>query len=94
MNLASRVKMFDAVIGNEDLLPTALGGRSMGARAAVIAAKERAVTHLVLVSYPLHTTKEIRDEILLDIGDHVKVCDILGVYDLPGCGNFILNLYR
>lgn len=80
-NLASRVKMFDAVIDNHDPMPTALGGRSMGARAAVIAAKERTITHLILVSYPLQSGKEIRDDILLEIGNDVKVLFVSGDHD-------------
>ena len=48
MNLASRTKMFEA--GCEDQgYAKCLGGRSMGARAAVMAATEK-TTHLVLVS--------------------------------------------
>ena len=79
MNLKSRVKMFNAVI---DYLafPKCLGGRSMGARAAVMAATEE-TTHLVLISYPLHTDKELRDQILLDLTASVKVIFISGTKD-------------
>ena len=57
----------------------------MGARAAVTAAMEN-TTHLVLVSYPLHTAKETRDQVLLDLpasinvifvsGDRDEMCDL------------------
>lgn len=86
MNLASRVKMFDTVIEQQFKASTAcLGGRSMGARAAVMAATEQ-IIHLVLVSYPLQTEKEIRDQILLELaasrkvifvsGDNDEMCDL------------------
>ena len=79
MNLKSRVKMFGAVVSEFDNV-TCLGGRSMGARAAVMAATEL-TTHLVLVSYPLHTDKEVRDQILLDIPPTVKVLFVSGDHD-------------
>ncbi len=77
MNLNSRVKMFDAVLSEN---PTsALGGRSMGARAAVLAAKEKDdIKHLVLVSYPLHNGEDVRDQILLDIPKGVNILLIIG----------------
>lgn len=93
MNLSSRVKMFTAMLESRStflnqeikISPACLGGRSMGARAAVMAATEE-TTHLVLVSYPLHTGKQVRDQILLDLpvsvkavfisGDSDKMCDI------------------
>jgi hypothetical protein len=59
--------MFDAVISHqvESTPVTALGGRSMGARAAVIAAKGKI---LVLISYPLQAgSGDMRHEILLAI---------------------------
>jgi predicted alpha/beta-hydrolase family hydrolase len=68
MNLTSRVKMFNAMRQglNEDYL--ALGGRSMGARAAVLAALEKPLMNddgddggkakLILVSYPLTAGKD------------------------------------
>lgn len=71
--------MFDPVTCNQDVC-RALGGRSMGARAAVMAAKE-STTHLVLVSYPLHSGKDIRDQILLDIPQQVKVVFVSGDRD-------------
>lgn len=52
----------------------------MGARAAVMAARQE-TTHLVLVSYPLHTPKDLRDQILLDIPEHVKVIFVTGERD-------------
>ena len=79
LNLKSRVKMFDAVTLQQDSC-RALGGRSMGARAAVMAAKEN-TTHLVLVSYPLQSGKDVRDQILHDISEHVKVIFVTGDRD-------------
>ena len=79
MNLKSRVKMFNAVIDHLGF-PKCLGGRSMGARAAVMAATDE-TTHLVLVSYPLHTDKDLRDQILLDLPASVKVIFISGTKD-------------
>ncbi|KUJ16323.1 uncharacterized protein LY89DRAFT_559708, partial [Mollisia scopiformis] len=83
MNLPSRVKMFDAVISHQEVPITAVGGRSMGARAAVMAAKERPeIKFLVLVSYPLHTGKgDVRDEILMEIDEEVKVLFVIGDRD-------------
>lgn len=52
----------------------------MGARAAIMAATED-TTHLVLVSYPLHTGKETRDQILLDLPLAVKVIFVSGEHD-------------
>ena len=43
MNLVSRVKGFHAVIKHEKAENAALGGRSMGARAAVVTMTERGV---------------------------------------------------
>lgn len=71
--------MFDPVTWDKDVF-RALGGRSMGARAAVMAAKEN-TTHLVLVSYPLHSGKDVRDQILLDISEQVKVVFVSGDRD-------------
>ena len=79
MNLKSRVKMFNTVIDHL-ASPKCLGGRSMGARAAVMAATDQ-TTHLVLISYPLHTDKELRDQILLDLPASVKVIFIPGTKD-------------
>ena len=88
MSLVSRVKMFTAVIEAHDMFrndeieinPTCLGGRSMGARAAVMAATKE-TTHLILASYPLHTNKEVRDQILLSLPSSVKVLFISGDRD-------------
>ena len=79
MNLKSRVKMFEAVMKDQNYV-TCLGGRSMGARAAVMAATNE-TSYLILVSYPLHTDKEVRDQILLDIRPGTKVLFISGDND-------------
>lgn len=79
MNLKSRVKMFNAVV-EAQTSPTNLGGRSMGARAAVMVASGS--THrLVLVSYPLHTAKDLRDDILLALPPSIKVIFVSGDRD-------------
>ena len=82
MNLKSRVKMFNNVIASDLNVqtPRCLGGRSMGARAAVMAATED-TSHLALVSYPLHTAKETRDQILLDLPATIKVIFVCGDRD-------------
>ena len=79
LNLASRTKMFKAVCEDQGSAKC-LGGRSMGARAAVMAATQD-TTHLVLVSYPLHTEKVSRDQILLDLPASVKVLFVSGDRD-------------
>ena len=81
-NLKSRVKMFSEIIASNLNVhtPSCLGGRSMGARAAVMAASE-STTHLVLVSYPLHTAKETRDQVLLDLPASIKVIFVSGDRD-------------
>lgn len=77
--------MFGAVTDHqeEEGGVSGLGGRSMGARAAVMAAnsKDGGMNHLVLVSYPLENGKGIRDEILLGIGEGVKVRDFMTCFD-------------
>ncbi|KAL8786820.1 MAG: hypothetical protein Q9213_002557 [Squamulea squamosa] len=78
-NLASRTKMFLAVIDHQKA-PNSLGGRSMGARAAVMAATSE-TKFLVLISYPLHTAKETRDQVLLDIDPSIKVIFVNGDRD-------------
>ncbi len=81
MNLPSRVKTFHAVIEHEKAEKAALGGRSMGARAAVISMKEKSVKEgkLVLVSYPLvGQNREVRDKILLEIEEGVQVLFVSG----------------
>ena len=82
MNLKSRVKMFNEVMASDFHVhsPRCLGGRSMGARAAVMAATED-TSHLVLVSYPLHTAKETRDQVLLDLPADIKVIFVSGDRD-------------
>ena len=82
MNLKSRVRMFSEVIASNLNVhtPSCLGGRSMGARAAVMAVSE-STTHLVLVSYPLHTAKETRDQVLLDLPASLKVIFVSGGRD-------------
>lgn len=79
MNLKSRVKMFNAVAeARPD--PSNLGGRSMGARAAAMAITE-STNHLVLVSYPLHTAKDLRDSTLLALPPSIKVIFVIGDRD-------------
>ncbi|KAK4952159.1 hypothetical protein LTR10_010079 [Elasticomyces elasticus] len=84
MNLPSRTKMFHAVMEHQDF-DSALGGRSMGARAATIAAVEqdRKTKALVLVSFPLVGGKkgESREQILLDLPDTIDVLFISGDRD-------------
>ena len=82
MNLKARVKMFSEVMASDlnAKIPRCLGGRSMGARAAVMAATET-TTHLVLVSYPLHTARETRDQVLLDLPASIKVIFVSGDRD-------------
>ena len=83
MNLKSRTKMFHAVVQFHESSVKALGGRSMGARAAVMAAHEdRDVKALILVSYPLKSEKgDLRDQILLDLDGDVEVLFISGDRD-------------
>jgi len=86
MNLKSRVQYFHAVIAHDESFATAaLGGRSMGARAAVLAATEgeQKTAALVLVSYPLAggKTDESREQILLDLPESIDVLFISGTKD-------------
>jgi len=88
MNLKSRTRMFGSVLEYEKQKQKqdraeeklAFGGRSMGARAAALAAQEADdVKILVLVSYPLvGPNGDVRDQILLDIGTDVDVLFISG----------------
>ncbi|MCJ1310433.1 hypothetical protein MMC25_004097 [Agyrium rufum] len=84
MNLKARVRSFNAV-KEDQKFATCLGGRSMGARAAVISATEDSpekATHLILVSYPLQAPKgDLRDQILLDLPESVKVLFVSGTKD-------------
>ena len=79
MNLKSRIKGFRSVCENLHSFEV-LGGRSMGARAAVMTANEE-TTHLALVSYPLHTGQQTRDQILLDLPKSLKVIFVIGEKD-------------
>ena len=84
MSLPSRVKMFHSVIEHEDF-DAALGGRSMGSRAAVMAAMQQdcKTKALVLVSFPLVGGKknDSREQILLDLPEDVDVLFISGDRD-------------
>jgi predicted alpha/beta-hydrolase family hydrolase len=89
MNLGSRLKGFLACIehlGTQERL--VLGGRSMGARAAVMAATEvleedeARQVELVLASYPLQGPKDVRDQILLDLPASVRVVFVSGDRDV------------
>lgn len=82
MNLKSRTKMFKAVIEHQHWNDV-LGGRSLGARAAVMTAKETDnVKALILVSYPLRNEKgDVRDQILLDIKGGIHVLFVIGDRD-------------
>ncbi|KAF2814743.1 uncharacterized protein BDZ99DRAFT_434551 [Mytilinidion resinicola] len=91
-NLASRAAAFAAVIANEESSTNgfagALGGRSLGARATVVAATAllkgggEGPLRLVLVSYPLNGPKgAVRDEILLALPKEVELLFISGSRD-------------
>ncbi|EME79898.1 uncharacterized protein MYCFIDRAFT_211899 [Pseudocercospora fijiensis CIRAD86] len=92
-NLTQRVNFFNAVIDHQKRAKStpcpALGGRSMGARAAVLTALERGhddVKMLVLVSYPLLAAGgkreyERREKILLELKEGVDVLFVLGRED-------------
>lgn len=82
MNLKNRTQSFNAVIEHENW-GLALGGRSMGARAAVMSAQEHDGSKLlVLVSYPLKSPQgEVRDQILLDLPKEKKVLFVIGDRD-------------
>ncbi|ORY09887.1 hypothetical protein BCR34DRAFT_362694 [Clohesyomyces aquaticus] len=98
INMNSRVKGFHACgdhlqkkSGSTSEWPSVFGGRSMGSRAAVIAATEIAASSdkkghyditLVLVSYPLIGPKnDMRDQILLDLPERIRVLFIIGEKD-------------
>ncbi|KAF2654719.1 hypothetical protein K491DRAFT_693529 [Lophiostoma macrostomum CBS 122681] len=78
-----------------------LGGRSMGARAAVIAATEALQSNkqeeqnidLVLASYPLRGPKSLRDEILIALPENVRVLFMIGSKDSM-CPLDLLNEVR
>lgn len=97
MNLAARVKGFHACLAHLGLAGGApggsliLGGRSMGARAAVMAASELLASlpsaqppalSLILVSYPLQGPKgDVRDGILMALPPVVRVLFVVGDRD-------------
>lgn len=87
MNLTSRVKYFETVLSNlqaeEPRQYFAVGGRSMGARAAAKIAKTHdEVKKLVLASYPLISNKgERREQTLLDLDEDKQVLFIIGDRD-------------
>ena len=84
MNLKSRIRSFHAVIKHENA-QCALGGRSMGARAAVINAQvpKLDIKALVLVSFPMVGGKkaESREQILHDLPSGIDVLFITGSSD-------------
>jgi predicted alpha/beta-hydrolase family hydrolase len=93
MNLKHRTRTFHAVVENQGAA-VALGGRSMGARAAVITAAECKADErpeaLILVSYPLsaggQTPKKQHDgdprkQILLDVPSDIDVLFVAGSED-------------
>ncbi|KAF2166494.1 hypothetical protein M409DRAFT_54835 [Zasmidium cellare ATCC 36951] len=92
MNLVNRVKAFRAAVGGVG--GKVLGGRSMGARAAVLTALEMVdeggdvPEALVLVSWPLTAGKdgkrepERREEILKDLPSGIDVLFVLGDRDV------------
>jgi predicted alpha/beta-hydrolase family hydrolase len=108
MNLKARTKGFHACIdeltsnqvttvkkkkeGRAEENRLLLGGRSMGARAAVLAASESIAEHndgkdgssvqLILISYPLQGPKQdLRDQILLELPRSVSVLFLIGDRD-------------
>jgi len=89
MNLQSRVKTFESVLSHLKARPGtsdrtfAVGGRSMGARAAVmVAAAHEEIRKVVCVSYPLSSPKgEMRDQILLDLPAEKEVLFVSGSGD-------------
>ncbi|KAJ8114055.1 hypothetical protein OPT61_g3973 [Boeremia exigua] len=94
MNLGARVKGFHACHAHVTRTTEAhskqvlvFGGRSMGARAAVVAATQIASektdveARLILVSYPLQGPKDVRDQILLDLPERSEVLFVVGDRD-------------
>lgn len=87
MNLSSRVKSFEAVLSHlqaeDPKRRFALGGRSMGARAAVmLAATHEGIKKVVAVSYPLTSPKgDMRDQILRDLPADKEVLFVAGSQD-------------
>ncbi|KAF3038133.1 hypothetical protein E8E12_006224 [Didymella heteroderae] len=91
-NLSARVKGFHACHDHlsSDAKDVVFGGRSMGARAAVMAGTELIAdddgnnvgkVRLVLVSYPLQGPKDVRDQILIDLPETTEVLFIIGDRD-------------
>ena len=84
MNLKSRIDTFQTVVEHEDTQP-ALGGRSMGARAAVLTAQQTQfnIKALVLASYPMVGAQkgDSRERILLDLPEEIDVLFITGTKD-------------
>ncbi|EXJ93524.1 hypothetical protein A1O1_01916 [Capronia coronata CBS 617.96] len=94
MNLPGRAGMFATVLNYEyekqqtgktpelelEGAQLAFGGRSMGARAAVMAAhSDKTIDLLILVSYPLVAPSgDVRDQILLDIRPDTEVLFVSG----------------
>ncbi|KAH6843634.1 hypothetical protein B0T12DRAFT_339217, partial [Alternaria alternata] len=105
MNLKARTKGFHACIEEQvKKKRMLLGGRSMGARAAVIAASEHIADQdheqeetsiqLILVSYPLQGPKDdLRDQILLDLPESIGVLFVIGDKDVM-CPLDLLNETR
>jgi predicted alpha/beta-hydrolase family hydrolase len=120
LNLKARTKGFHACIDELNSMQEAvhkrnaadkadrksllLGGRSMGARAAVLAASEYIAerndsknglsVQLVLISYPLQGPKQdLRDQILLDLPKSVGVLFVIGDRDAM-CPLDLLNETR
>ena len=92
-SLEARIRAFHKVVEHE-ASSSALGGRSMGARAAILTALEQKGNKqvaLVLVSYPLYAGHdghireyERRERILLDLPASVDVLFIIGSEDPQG----------
>lgn len=84
MNLQGRINSFQAVVDHEDTKP-ALGGRSMGARAAVLVASEpeSGIEAVILASFPMLGAQkgDSREQILLDLPENVDVLFIVGSND-------------
>ncbi|KAF2680238.1 hypothetical protein K458DRAFT_373988 [Lentithecium fluviatile CBS 122367] len=106
INLKARVKGFHACISHLETTnlkekTLVLGGRSMGARTAVIAATEVLSSSsppsdlkLMLVSYPLKGPKDdIRDQILLDLPSTIHILFVIGDKDVM-CPLDMLNATR
>lgn len=87
MNLKNRVKSFERVLEHcKEKYPNCeffVGGRSMGARAAVMVAGEHEeVERVIAASYPLCNPKgDVRDEILLELDEGKSVCFLSGDKD-------------